>query len=399
MFKNQNEFHCSDCGTEVSEGARFCQNCGAKLEWEEPAPGVAEKSDGMCSECGSPVSIYHALCPVCGTRLRNQKPDPPPLPMNLGDIISSTVQLIGKVVLRYLSIVLVIFIPASVIITFAMRDYYSFLGDAVGKANLAGAGVHFGILLIGIGTIIVAVISGTVAVTTIVRGEIYGLRCRWQEAIGSAFGVYGRRAVGQLAVIGISFICAVIFCVFVFVIVKGYVLVTVFAALAVIAAVVGAMYVYMRFAFSVTAIVCEEASVIRSMRRSWDLVRGTWWRVCGIMFLMAMLSGFAVTIVTTPLTFLGFWDFYKESFKAMAAGHGGLDPAAMPGALKSMGLGLGISTSVNIALMGLITPIYTTLLYYDLRARNGEFQAPEPGPISGAGAPVEPVQPSPGLSE
>jgi hypothetical protein len=117
------------------------------------------------------------------------------------------------------------------------------------------------------------------------------------------------------------------------------------------------------------------------------------------MFLMAMLSGFAVTIVTTPLTFLGFWDFYKESFKAMAAGHGGLDPAAMPGALKSMGLGLGISTSVNIALMGLITPIYTTLLYYDLRARNGEFQAPEPGPMSGAGAPVEPVQPSPGLSE
>jgi hypothetical protein len=49
--------------------------------------------------------------------------------------------------------------------------------------------------------------------------------------------------------------------------------------------------------------------------------------------------------------------------------------------------------------MGLITPIYTTLLYYDLRARNGEFQAPEPGPMSEAGAPVEPVQPSPGLSE
>jgi len=75
---------CPSCGTTNSEGTKFCQNCGNKLEI--PAPVIAGNvcpncstvnDDGMkfCKECGSrleipaPTEPVKRFCSACGTEV------------------------------------------------------------------------------------------------------------------------------------------------------------------------------------------------------------------------------------------------------------------------------------------------------------------------------------------
>jgi membrane protease subunit (stomatin/prohibitin family) len=47
---------CSECGTQLPQGAKFCPNCGA----QQAASG--------CSGCGQPVPEGAKFCPNCGTK-------------------------------------------------------------------------------------------------------------------------------------------------------------------------------------------------------------------------------------------------------------------------------------------------------------------------------------------
>lgn len=72
---------CPSCGAVNSEGTKFCQGCGTKLETLPPAPaGItcpgcgAANSEGtkFCRECGGkleapvPAEPEKRLCPACG---------------------------------------------------------------------------------------------------------------------------------------------------------------------------------------------------------------------------------------------------------------------------------------------------------------------------------------------
>lgn len=63
---------CTNCGKELSDGAKFCANCGAST-------GAADNSkrtsvyDGeihKCPNCGEVLSSFTANCPSCGFELR-----------------------------------------------------------------------------------------------------------------------------------------------------------------------------------------------------------------------------------------------------------------------------------------------------------------------------------------
>ncbi|HKW93251.1 MAG TPA: adenylate/guanylate cyclase domain-containing protein, partial [Methylomirabilota bacterium] len=55
---------CRDCGQESREGARFCEECGARLETVCPACGVAVSATArFCSGCGQPV-VHHLPPPI-----------------------------------------------------------------------------------------------------------------------------------------------------------------------------------------------------------------------------------------------------------------------------------------------------------------------------------------------
>ena len=58
---------CSNCGTEVREGVKFCESCGVKLE----VP---------CPNCGSAGPPDRRFCGDCGTKITLEPPEPSPQP-------------------------------------------------------------------------------------------------------------------------------------------------------------------------------------------------------------------------------------------------------------------------------------------------------------------------------
>jgi TM2 domain-containing membrane protein YozV/RNA polymerase subunit RPABC4/transcription elongation factor Spt4 len=47
---------CNNCGDLMPDDARFCPNCGTKVEHEV-----------YCRNCGKPMSPFDTVCPSCGT--------------------------------------------------------------------------------------------------------------------------------------------------------------------------------------------------------------------------------------------------------------------------------------------------------------------------------------------
>ena len=62
MWKNM--VKCSNCGTEVSDEAKFCNNCGSEIVVEEP---VNDNGTKFCSNWGYEMPQATKFCPECGT--------------------------------------------------------------------------------------------------------------------------------------------------------------------------------------------------------------------------------------------------------------------------------------------------------------------------------------------
>jgi predicted amidophosphoribosyltransferase len=63
---------CSNCGTQLQDGAKFCASCGTPAGGAVPAasapPPAAEKVGNVrkCPSCGAEVPAMTAVCPSCG---------------------------------------------------------------------------------------------------------------------------------------------------------------------------------------------------------------------------------------------------------------------------------------------------------------------------------------------
>jgi len=55
---------CSKCGTELTEGAKFCSSCGQHVGVTDAAP-----STSFCPQCGSTLDSGQTFCGKCGYRL------------------------------------------------------------------------------------------------------------------------------------------------------------------------------------------------------------------------------------------------------------------------------------------------------------------------------------------
>lgn len=156
-----------------------------------------------------------------------------------------------------------------------------------------------------------------------------------------------------------------------------------------ITATVFAVIVAVRWSFIVPAVVLEHAGPIRAMGRSWRLVRGSGWRVFGILLLSYVIVGFVSAIIRAPF---GLGEFLGLT------GSGG---ASVVGAVLSA-VGVIIASTVT-------APLWSgtvVLLYTDLRMRREGMdialqavsgigaQPPAPG-TQAPGGPV-PGSPEPG---
>ena len=132
-----------------------------------------------------------------------------------------------------------------------------------------------------------------------------------------------------------------------------------------LAAAVLAVFLWVRFALAAPAVVLEGASPVTALRRSWQLVQGSWWRVLGISLLAAAVVGFIGFALNLPFAIVEFVLSRGGSFP-------GLTPFSSATAAAPSVAALLVGAAGGIIVATCTRPIssgVTVLLYADLRIR------------------------------
>jgi hypothetical protein len=127
------------------------------------------------------------------------------------------------------------------------------------------------------------------------------------------------------------------------------------AALAVLALLVLAPFLWVRLSFAAPALLLERLSVGRALARSWRLTIGSWWRVFGILFLTQLIAGVATSLLSVPFAVVG-------AIVGSALGNEATGWLASD-ALGNLGIVLGSAVTAPF------TAAVTALLYIDVRIR------------------------------
>ncbi|MFE3637172.1 hypothetical protein [Streptomyces sp. NPDC059168] len=159
--------------------------------------------------------------------------------------------------------------------------------------------------------------------------------------------------------------------------------------LGMLAAVVVAIWLTVRFSLASPALMLERQGIVKSMIRSAKLVRGSWWRVLGIQMLAGLIANVVSSLVVIPFALIA----------GAAAGGDGMATFITAGS-QGTGWTFLIISGIGSVLGAMITlPItagVTVLLYIDQRIRREALDlelaraagVPESGPGAPAHGPV-----------
>ena len=317
----------------------------------------------------------------------------PVLPMDLGGIFEKTFTLIGKTFVRNLIIALLFLAIPLILMAVAADDFYSSLVDiqnalqhAQGENSfdaimtLLGALSFFGVATL---VLLLAVMFAEIAISIVVNEELQSRTITFRDAIDETFRGKWLYGVGQALLKIIIFVGGIII-IGVVVAVLGVIskaLMGLVLILLLIALVPLVLYVVFKWYFSLTAVALDDLTVVESLRESWNLVTGYWWRTFGLLILFSLITQLVIMIVSLPITFASMGDVYKDYFTMLGKTRGNIDPAALKNFESSFSPGVSISTGISSLLTLLIAPVYTVVLYVDLRARNTVTTQPSPAPI------------------
>lgn len=132
----------------------------------------------------------------------------------------------------------------------------------------------------------------------------------------------------------------------------------------VIAALVVMVWVGIKLVVAPAALMLEGTGPWTSIRRSWLLTRGNWWRTFGIVLLTAVIVSIIASVISTPLTFavslvIGF----SSSASATPEALDSLPILAATQAVAALFAAIGYAFQAGV----------TSLLYVDLRIRREGF--------------------------
>ncbi|MGC0420731.1 hypothetical protein [Embleya sp. AB8] len=127
----------------------------------------------------------------------------------------------------------------------------------------------------------------------------------------------------------------------------------------IIGGVVAAIYLYVCFALAGPTLMLEKQSIRRSLERSRKLVTGSWWRVCGVLLLIALIMTIVGGIIQTPFLLA------SDGFSALTASK----PSEVPTRSFVDLLITGVGAVISAALLYPFAAGATALLYIDQRIR------------------------------
>ena len=119
------------------------------------------------------------------------------------------------------------------------------------------------------------------------------------------------------------------------------------------------VYLYTLFSLAAPALVLERQGVLAALGRSARLVRGSWWRITGIIFVVGLITGMVSMLFRIPFELIGM-------VVALATTGAGADPLAVGSAQTAIsGLGFVVAQSLT----GPFTAACGVLIYVDQRMR------------------------------
>ncbi len=131
-----------------------------------------------------------------------------------------------------------------------------------------------------------------------------------------------------------------------------------------IAAGLATIWIWIRLTLAVPAVVLENVGPVTALKRSWQLVQGSWWRVFGITLLAWIVVAFIAFVLQLPFTILGMVVGGSSSLSSMF----GTTAAAAAPSIGSVIIG-AIGSIIAATCARPISAGVTVLLYTDMRIR------------------------------
>ncbi|MBD8504943.1 hypothetical protein HT102_00380 [Hoyosella sp. G463] len=284
--------------------------------------------------------------PVDPARSGAPRPGVIPLrPLGVGEILDGAVKTMTRYAVVMFGLTAILVTIGQVVATVAQLP----TADIVLDPTTVDAGTE-GMAGWVAGQLIAAVISGLVTIvllgmlTTVVKSAVLGAGITigetWTAARPHLLRILGLYLLGVVA--GITLIGLVV---------GGFIAHWAIGLVALLVGLALVVWVGVLVSVSVPALVFEKTGVITAIRRSIELVRGTWWRVLGVLLLL-MLIAFGISLIfLIPFGILG----------------------GIAGAVVDSTIPVLIVSAIGGILMSIvITPFSTaatSLLYVDLRMR------------------------------
>jgi hypothetical protein len=312
-------------------------------------------------------------------------------PMSLGDIFDRTFKMFGKTFLRGLTIAVIVIVPAALLMVWGMTSALSALGeafhgvrageqldaDAIQSLSFAMASALPLVMLGGL-VMVFATQALYVSIIEMVAGEMMGEPVSWHDAFGDAlrgkmWKAFFQQIIQQF-IFSMLFIIPYMLLIFSIVAMSngggmgstGMISFLLFP----VAGVVG-VYLWVRWIYGVPAIAVEDAGILQSLGRSGQLVSGRWWRTLGILVLLMFVAQLVISLLSFPVLFFGLAGVFRAMPELSSQAQP--DPSMVFEAFSNAGVGLGIYILFVSILSGIIMPVILTVMYFDARARKGEF--------------------------
>jgi hypothetical protein len=315
-----------------------------------------------------PGGMPYAPAPPPPTQFGEARPGIVPLrPLNIGDIYLGAWRAIWHNPAVMIGLPLLVILVASIITALLglalngplselnsrilnmnpaeTNDMFRALGMEPGSFTIIGPDSVSGLLLPFVTPIVAGILA--ISISQSVLGNRLSFGEAWNRVKGRVGALIGWALLATLAIFVVAILSGLAIAglaTFGFMAGEGFGLILV--VILTLAFGVFLLWVVYRLIFVPPIIAIERSGIKQSIRRSWELTRGHFWRIFGIYLLGSIIAGLLVSLLLLPISFLSF----------------GLGSTA--GFLVSL-LRIALSTALTL----IFTSGILTLLYVDTRTR------------------------------
>ncbi len=293
-------------------------------------------------------------------------------PMGVGEILGGAFTSIRRnpaATLGLSAILLSVYGVASVAFSLALRRAIGDLNIQPGQSLTQAQTGHLlfdvfavllpsGLAIVALAFIIQIILTGllTVVIGRGVLGRRVSMGEAWRLALPRLPAILGAIVLNGLCVLGPVVALAAL--VIALALAHAYALAAVAGVLGGIVVICLDVWISVMFSMAAPAVVLERQGPALALGRSWRLVRGSFWRVFGILLLAAIIVAIVGTVLQVPFSLA----------EALAGGSAGIFGAAASRSVAAIIIG-GVGSIVGGAVSRPVSAGVVVLLYLDLRMR------------------------------